>query len=994
MTTYYVSSIVGSDNNAGTSASAPLASLQAAADLVKPGDTVEVMNGTYVGNAPGGGDVLDIATSGTASAPITFEAAPGQTPVINSSGGWNAIDVTASYIVVKGFTVEGDAANYTLAQATAGYSGGDANLDGNGIYVTGTSGGYVPNHVTIENNTVYNEPGGGIGTQYADYVNILNNTVYDNAHWSAYGNSGISINVSSNSDTNPGVHDVVSGNTVYGNAQEVPTIGGNTITDGEGIILDTNPGFVGEMLVENNTVYDNGSAGIESFLTDGAVITGNTLYGNNTGNLLPANDAQIFINQSNNNTVTNNTIGDNSVAPTVAITSAGGTVSSAAQTIAGTVDVADAGSEVTILDGTTPIGTGMVDANGNWSANVTLINQGANVLTATDTNASGTGTSKAITDTLSSNAALTNGNFATGTFSGWTLGSNDTSGQIFIDTNAEGGSTYAAGMGSTGSDGTLSQTVATTAGQTYTLSFWLQNEASGGNDFTATWNGQALLSLTNAAQSGYTQYTYTVTAAGSSSTLEFSAMNAGSQWDLDNVSLTANGTVSASPPAAPVISTGEANSNDSVTLTGTAPSGSTVTVSDGGATALGVATASSTGAWSFTTADLAAGSYAFTATDATSSGTSAASKAFDVTVASSSPPAAPVISTGVANSNDSVTLTGAAPSGSTVTVSDGGATALGVATASSTGAWSFTTADLAAGSYAFTATDATSSGTSAASKAFDVTVASSSPPASGSNLVANGNFGTGSLSGWTLGGNSIWQGAQPEIFIDTNAEGGSKYAAGMGSMGSDGTLSQTIATTAGKTYTVSFWLQNEASDGNDFTATWNGQTLLSLTNAAQSGYTQYTYTVTATGNSSTLEFSAQNNPSQWDLDNVSVVDPPTTSATANATSVTGISDSPAKDALNAGKTIDYRSGFGHESITGLLAGGSSHDVIELPLTMSKGLSSTNTASQNWNALLSGGAAVQSGANVTITDAAHDILTLNNVTTSMLHHDASNVFKFV
>src|ERR1700690_3427723 len=426
MTTFYVSSIVGSDNNAGTSASAPLASLQAAADIVKPGDTVEVMNGTYVGTAPGGGDVLDIATSGTASAPITFEAAPGQTPVINSSGGWNAIDVTASYIVVKGFTVEGDAANYTLAQATAGY-GVNANLDGNGINVTGTSGGNVPNHVTIENNTVYNEPGGGIGTQYADYVNILNNTVYDNAHWAAYGNSGISINVSSNSDTNPGVHDVVSGNTVYGHPQEVPTIGGNTITDGEGIILDTNPGFVGEMLVENNTVYDNGSAGIESFLTDGAVITGNTLYGNNTGNLLPANDAQILINQSNNNTVTNNTIGDNSVAPTVAITSAGGTVSSAAQTIAGTVDVADAGSEVTILDGTTPIGTGMVDANGNWSANVTLINQGANVLTATDTNAGGTGTSKAITDTLSSNAALTNGNFATGTFSGWTLGGNYTS---------------------------------------------------------------------------------------------------------------------------------------------------------------------------------------------------------------------------------------------------------------------------------------------------------------------------------------------------------------------------------------------------------------------------------------------------------------------------------------------------------------------------------------------------------------------------------------
>src|SRR5271156_4384840 len=135
MSTYYVSSISGSDNNAGTSASAPLASLQAAADLVKPGDTVEVMNGTYVGNAPGGGDVLDITTSGTASAPITFEAAPGQTPVINSSGGWNAINIGASYIVVEGFTVVGDAANYTLQSALAGYSTGSSQLDGNGIVV-------------------------------------------------------------------------------------------------------------------------------------------------------------------------------------------------------------------------------------------------------------------------------------------------------------------------------------------------------------------------------------------------------------------------------------------------------------------------------------------------------------------------------------------------------------------------------------------------------------------------------------------------------------------------------------------------------------------------------------------------------------------------------------------------------------------------------------------------------------------------------------------
>ena len=55
--------------------------------------------------------------------------------------------------------------------------------------------------------------------------------------------------------------------------------------------------------------------------------------------------------------------------------------------------------------------------------------------------------------------------------------------------------------------------------------------------------------------------------------------------------------------------------------------------------------------------------------------------------------------------------------------------------------------------------------------------------------------------------------------------------------------------------------------GNDFKAIWNGQTLLSLTNAAQSGYTEYTYTVTATSSTSTLEFSA----AQWQASGISTI---------------------------------------------------------------------------------------------------------------------------
>src|SRR5208282_5552827 len=106
MTTYFVSSEIGNDSNAGTSASAPLATLEDAANIVQAGDTVEVMNGTYTSSYAG--VALNISASGTASAPITFEAAPGASPVIDSSGGWFGINIQGSYVTVKGFTVVGD----------------------------------------------------------------------------------------------------------------------------------------------------------------------------------------------------------------------------------------------------------------------------------------------------------------------------------------------------------------------------------------------------------------------------------------------------------------------------------------------------------------------------------------------------------------------------------------------------------------------------------------------------------------------------------------------------------------------------------------------------------------------------------------------------------------------------------------------------------------------------------------------------------------------
>ena len=680
MTTYYVSSEIGSNNNAGTSQNAPLASLQAAANVVKPGDTVQVMNGTYT--APFYADALDITTSGTATAPITFEAAPGQTPVIDSSGGWNAINIEASYIVVKGFTVVGDAANYTLQSALAGYSTGSSSLDGNGIGVNPGSGASLPNHITIEDNTVYNEPGGGIYTEGADYVQILNNVVHNNANWSAFGNSGISISNSANSDTQSGVHDIISGNLVYDNAQLVPTNGAGGITDGEGIILDTNPNYTSEMLVENNTVYGNGGPGVESFLTNGAVITGNTVYGNDTQSTQAQSVAEIFINQSNDTVTNNDTANPNVVVPTI---SQGVLNPNNSVSLTGT---AIAGSTVTVSDGgTSALGTTVASGNGSWSFTTLILAAGNPSFTATDTISTGT---SAASNTLS----------------------------LTVPTNAANTQTPAAPViNAIAENPNKSITLTGTAVANSTVTVW---STTGANDGTATASSSGAWSFTTPVLNlGIYGYYATDTTPGGTS----AKSNAlGTQVVSDPANTT---------PAAPVISAGAVNSNDSVTLTGTAPNSATVTVSDGGANPLGTTTASSTGGWSFTTADLSAGAYAFTATDTTSGRTSAVSSTLGVTVpaATVDPPAAPIITKGAVNSNNSVTLTGTSPNGAAVTVSDGGANPLGTTTASGAGAWSFTTADLSAGGYAFTATDTTAAGKSAKSNALGVTVSAAAAPA-------------------------------------------------------------------------------------------------------------------------------------------------------------------------------------------------------------------------------------------------------------------------
>jgi len=325
--------------------------------------------------------------------------------------------------------------------------------------------------------------------------------------------------------------------------------------------------------------------------------------------------------------------------------------------------------------------------------------------------------------------------------------------------------------------------------------------------------------------------------------------------------------------------TGGVDTTSTITLSGTGGPGDTITVFDG-STNEGTVTVTSLGAWTFPENNAANGTHTFTATDTNANGVSPASAAFNVTVnVTTPPPAAPVISSfspdtgGIDSTSSTLTLGGSAPAKSTVTVFDG-STSVGTTAADTSGNWSVAENNVTNGTHTFTATDTTSAGTSAASSPFLVTV--NLPPAP-TNLITNGSFETGDFTGWQL------TGVNPnQTFIVTAAEQGN-FAAGLGTGGGEGNLTQTLHTVVGQQYSLDFWLANVAGSGSDnFSAIVGGQTLFQEAHVGAQPYTEHQVTFTATNTSTVLEFAYHNGRSEWHLDNI-VVETVGSTTTAAAT---------------------------------------------------------------------------------------------------------------
>jgi len=150
------------------------------------------------------------------------------------------------------------------------------------------------------------------------------------------------------------------------------------------------------------------------------------------------------------------------------------------------------------------------------------------------------------------------------------------------------------------------------------------------------------------------------------------------------------------------------------------------------------------------------------------------------------------------------------------------------------------------------------------------------------NLIQNCAFSSGDFTSWSGSATSspydnvtVFDGAaaNPNPYVGL-------YEADLGDFDSTGTLSQTFATIAGDTYNIEFALQNDTSAGggynNSFEAEFGSDVLSSVTEApAGTGWTLETYIgVLATGSSTTLTFTDENDAGYWDLDSVSVAATP------------------------------------------------------------------------------------------------------------------------
>lgn len=319
---YYVSP-GGKDTNDGRTEKTAFATPQKAVDSSQPGDIILVMNGTY---APGSDPQKGVAFFQRAGAPaawITLKNYPGHKPVLSNVGAWNAIRIgnrgtkeapsplpALAYLEVRGLHIRGNAD--TVKETNPELIDQSHPLtNGNGISVEHRFETSAPHHIRVADNVIEYCSGAGFAGSGADWLTVENNIVRNNCWWMIYGGSGISFLDSANFDGASNVYkSLIRNNVASGNRTFVKWRQVNKISDGNGIIIDTNyvPAknqvYLGRTLVQNNLSVGNGGSGIHTFRSHQVDIVNNTAYYNGASPEL--NWGQIFVQITDDITIRNN----------------------------------------------------------------------------------------------------------------------------------------------------------------------------------------------------------------------------------------------------------------------------------------------------------------------------------------------------------------------------------------------------------------------------------------------------------------------------------------------------------------------------------------------------------------------------------------------------------------------------------------------------------------------------------------------------------------
>ncbi|MDC0714124.1 Ig-like domain-containing protein [Stigmatella sp. ncwal1] len=353
-------------------------------------------------------------------------------------------------------------------------------------------------------------------------------------------------------------------------------------------------------------------------------------------------------------------------APVVVTPANGSTTQDTTPTYSGT---AEAGSTVTVIVDGVPIGTTTANASGAWSFTPTApLADGSHTVKATATDAVGNTSPESNTHTF------------------------------IIDTTAPAAPVVIApSHGATISDNTPTYSGTAEAGATVTVI------VDGTPVGTATAN-----------TSGTWSFTPTVPLADGSHSVKATATDAvGNLSPESNTNTFIVDTTASDSPVVTTPANGALLSDTTPTYSGTAEAGVSVTVIVDGIT-VGTTTASASGAWSFTpSAPLLDGSHSVKATATDAVGNTSPESNTNIFIIDTTAPAAPVVTTpanGATLTDNTPTYSGTAEAGATVTVIVDGS-AVGSATANTSGAWSFTpTVPLPDGSHTVKATSVDAAG--------------------------------------------------------------------------------------------------------------------------------------------------------------------------------------------------------------------------------------------------------------------------------------------